>query len=121
MGVAMTSKLFDGATLKLERARYHISELERAIAEFLARKPFRAVIDVGETPNQRRLTYRVGESVPKVFSAMIGDAIHNLRAALDLLACELVRLNGASDENVYFPFCHDAASLDQMIQKRHMD
>ena len=117
----MISAPFDTSKLKIERAQHHIVELDREIAKFLAQKPFRAVIEAGETPSQRRLTYRVRVPVPKIFSVIIGDVLHNLRASLDLLACELVRLNGASDKGVYFPFCHDEASLDRTIHERHLD
>ncbi len=50
--------------------------------------------------------------------AIIGDAIHNLRAALDLMASELARRNGASDKDVYFPFAASADDLDAAIKAR---
>ena len=59
--------------------------------------------------------------MPTELSAIIGDAIHNLRAALDLLACELVRLNGGSDEDVYFPFAADAIAFERKLKKSHID
>jgi hypothetical protein len=58
--------------------------------------------------------------VPLDFAAIIGDAIHNLRTSLDLLACELVRANGQSDKDVHFPFAESAAELPVAIRKRFM-
>lgn len=117
----MACQPFENSNLKLARARYHIAEFEKEIIDFLNREPFCAVIEYDHSPSKLCLTYRVRESVPKVFSAMIGDVIHNLRASLDLLACELVRLNGEDDKNVYFPFCDNEAGLDDMIKNRNID
>lgn len=54
-------------------------------------------------------------------SAIVGDIIHNLRAALDLMAAELCRLNKESDDGVYFPFCETADKLAEMIKRRKFD
>ena len=90
----MTCQTFENSELKLARARHHIAELDKEVTDFLSREPFCAVIEYNHSFTRMRLTFRVCESVPQVFSAMIGDVIHNLRAGLDLLACEIVRLNG---------------------------
>ncbi len=59
-------------------------------------------------------------SVPFDLSVIIGDVIHNIRTSLDLLACDLVRLSGESDKNVYFPFCDTPNDLMEMIKKRRL-
>jgi hypothetical protein len=41
-------------------------------------------------------------------SLMLGDAAHNLRTALDHLACELARSVGIAEPMVYFPICENA-------------
>ena len=61
------------------------------------------------------------EPVPRVVSSLIGDCVHNLRAALDLMACDLVRLNGGSDENVNFPFPKHAKDFDREINRKNMN
>ena len=40
---------------------------------------------------------------------------------LDLMAAELCRAQGESDDGVYFPFAGDEADLDYMVRKRHFD
>lgn len=47
-----------------------------------------------------------------------GDIFHNLRAALDHLAVDLVALNQRSPKDVYFPFASSADDLDQQINKK---
>jgi len=47
---------------------------------------------------------RIREDPPAEWSAIIGDAVHNARSALDHLAFALVEANGGSaDENTTFP------------------
>jgi hypothetical protein len=58
---------------------------------------------------------------PEHLGAIIGDIVHNLRSALDLAACDMVRAaegKEANVERVYFPFCRSAEDLDRMIRVR---
>jgi hypothetical protein len=64
---------------------------------------------------------RVKNEVPCHLSVIIGDVIHNLRAALDLLASDLVLMVGGNTKDVYFPFSNDADGFEEMIKKRHFD
>jgi hypothetical protein len=54
---------------------------------------------------------------PRSFETIIGDAIHNMRSALDLMAVELVRINGGNDKGVCFPFSRDAAGIETAIKE----
>ena len=45
-------------------------------------------------------------------SAIIGDGIHNLHAALDLLATELAIVGGGTGKDVYFPFNADPSKFE---------
>jgi hypothetical protein len=113
---------FDAARLKLRRARRHIDELTEQLRAYISRSPF--YLELADAPsylNGKKWVLHVVESVPSDFSAIIGDAIHNLRSALDLMACELVRANNQSDSGVYFPFAESATELEGMIARRHMD
>ena len=56
--------------------------------------------------------------VPTELATIIGDAIHNLRSTLDILASDVVRLNGQSNQGVYFPFAQRAADLDRQIKDK---
>lgn len=117
----MDSQLFKSSKLKIERAKKHTSELNNEIVSFLRRKPYRIVIEPGAEPGIHSLVIRVRENIPDNFPTIIGDAIHNLRAALDLLACDLVRMNDEEIEDVYFPFCKDGKDFENTIHHRHLD
>ena len=120
----MTDSLppFGAARLKLARAAHHISELEGEIATFMASKP--VVLIVEQHPLFADLgshcwTARIRKPVPSEFATIIGDAAHNLRSALDLMASDLVRLNGQSTKDVYFPVAKDAAGLEGQIRDKN--
>lgn len=58
----------------------------------------------------------------------VGDAVHNLRSALDLLACQVVEKSGGNPDSVHFPFAKTAADLTTggrskkgMIGDKHFD
>jgi hypothetical protein len=112
---------FEATRLKLRRARSHIDELSEYVTEYLRRDPFymEIVVDPGFR-NGRKWLVTVREEAPPYVSTIIGDAIHNLRTSLDILACELVIANGGSDNDVYFPFASSADDLEEKIRKRHI-
>ncbi len=93
--------MFAGAKLKIERADHHIADLERDIITF-TRKNLNASIrqrDSGKTD----ISITVHEPPPAI-GLMVGDAIHNLRTALDHMTWEMVgRDGGAQDRHLKFP------------------
>ncbi|MBA7656435.1 hypothetical protein ES703_64359 [subsurface metagenome] len=112
---------FFSSKLKIERAKRHIRELSNEIVDYLKTKPFRVVVEKDPDSSNHLWTLRVKNEVPSHLSGIIGDAIHNLRASLDLLASDLVSMAGGNTKNVYFPFGDDADGFEEMIKKRHLD
>lgn len=94
---------FSASDTKLKRARKHLSELEAEIAAFLATKLIRFETETGIRNNRPlfKFTIHVAPTSEWV-GAIVGDVIHNLRTALDLAACEIVRATQQSDDGVYF-------------------
>ena len=92
------------ALAKIERAKEHIRDLDRERAAFLGSNPYTLTPEFnGETSST---LYFLDEcrDVPVVIPLIAGDAIHNLRAALDYLACGLVKDNGNEPtSHTYFP------------------
>jgi hypothetical protein len=112
---------FAASKLKLNRAAKHFSELEDAVSAYLSESPVRIVVEPFPGMEMRYATRawvaRINNPVPLHLSAIIGDVVHNLRAALDLLACDLVRLAGQTSKGVYFPFCDVPVDLPARIKK----
>jgi hypothetical protein len=116
-------KPFEASRLKLSRAERHIQELRDEMAKYLAAEPLSIVVEELDGPGLKdccSFVARIHKPVPRDFSATIGDAIHNLRATLDVLACDLVRMNSESAKDVQFPFAMNADELDLQIKKKKM-
>ncbi len=114
----MSSSLFTGSLTKLDRATKFINELEYLLNEYNNNEPFSAKLDYATNPPAIVMEWK---GIGYEAMAVLGDVVHNLRAALDLLASELVRINGKSDSNVYFPFAATAAEFPNAIKKRNFD
>jgi hypothetical protein len=113
---------FSAPSAKTQRARKHLAELEEEVATYIAGVPAK----FNATPTMQDGLRRIEISAhfsgpPESMGVIVGDIVHNLRAALDLTACEMVRAAGESDKDVYFPFCRTANELDEAISKRHFD
>lgn len=90
----MASNALAGIDGKIERAEGHIADLDTAIGHFINSGPYR--VEINDDPKDPdRVCWILREQRPDPmptveFAVLIGDAVHNLRAALDHLACGLV-------------------------------
>jgi hypothetical protein len=114
---------FEASKLKLERAAEHLREFDREAIAYLNSKPCTIVVEpfpggLYEHMGTQSWNARIRNPMPTKFSVLIGDFVHNLRTALDLLVCDLVTIGGKSAKQVYFPFCATAAELPHMIRER---
>ncbi len=97
----------DKIRVKIERAKEHIQNFDSAKRIFLESNPYvvasRYLPDFGE---QGQTVYHLAKAVaiPERLSLIAGDAIHNLRCALDYLAYQLAEASspGGFDENKSF-------------------
>jgi hypothetical protein len=94
----------DGIRAKLERAKQHILDFERAKKAFIDAKPYRLRLKHDRKTGIWEHRIDALESVPFSLSVIAGDVVHNLRATLDYLVYELIRANGARPaDNCGFP------------------
>lgn len=114
----MKQQPFDGPKLKIARARKHIADFESEVAAYLSRDPSVIFAELDHKTKQRGIRLRTREPIPDNISAIFGDAVHNLRVALDLLANDLVSLSGGQPKKVYFPFADSAAGLEGEIKRK---
>ena len=103
-----------GAKSKIARANHHINDLERARAAFLAHNPYTLTPEYYVEQNATGYFLDECPSIPNEISLLIGDAAHNLRTALDLLAYSLAndhspRINLS---HIYFPICENAGGYE---------
>jgi hypothetical protein len=97
----------DGPRLKVGRAKKHIANVEREVTCFLNDNPYVIVEEpdpeFGGKHGGKQWRVRVKASTPDQLPVMVGDAIHNLRSALDLLIRQLVEANGKDPQREAFP------------------
>lgn len=92
---------FSGVWSKVERAKRHIDDLETRIIAYYALKPY--LVAEYDDLNLGHHIYQlagVDPAMPEDIPLIIGDAVHNLRSALDHLACLMVV---KPDGNTAFP------------------
>ena len=99
----------DGAIAKRNRAREQIKSLDAAIRASVEDRPYRVVVAERErySSSSYALRFEPGQisDPPAEWSAIIGEIAHDLRSALDLLACELALFRSATTDirDVSFP------------------
>jgi len=97
---------------KIERAKKHIRDLDLARVAFLGTNPYVGIPKFHPEENQTVFVLESIPGVPNEIAAILGDAIHNLRTALDYLASELVRSAGNEPKGVYFPIADTAEKYE---------
>ena len=93
------------AFLKVKWAEKQLTDLGDARVSFLGANPYYGVPKFNRETNRTQFILESVPDIPPEISLLLGDAVHNLRTALDHLACELVRSTGVSEPKVYFPIC----------------
>ena len=95
-----------GARLKVERARKHLDLLRQETRAFTEGKPYgvRAEFDAERSEYAIRIRLRDPDTrVPIGLSLIAGDAVHNLRSALDHLAWQLAIIGTGPGRFTQFP------------------
>lgn len=119
-GLAMGTDLWKPPQLKIGRAKHHIADLDERCAKFLADEPFETVIrqdpDLGEFTLRRKTNH----PIPDEFALIIGDAVHNLRSALDLTVFGLIGALAERPEAVQFPFAKNSERFKSVFAQRQI-
>jgi hypothetical protein len=105
--------LFRESKVKLTRADQFIDEVDAGLRDYDSSNPISAKFNA-----KGHLEINFKKIPPDVLAAL-GDAIHNMRTALDLMATELARINNESDKSVYFPFADSKVEFPKQISKKN--
>lgn len=108
---------FDAPRFKVLRARQHIKDLDFELHHMADPDRTLPSNPIGD-PEAHTYEHFIRPAMPPL---ILGDAIHNLRVALDMMACDAVRLNGESTKGVYFPFANSHGELDDQIKSKNFD
>jgi hypothetical protein len=95
---------FASARLKLDRAKQHIANLQREFDVFVAENPHALSFKVDPDTSSLLVQLRFKVDIPKSFALILGDAIHNLRCAMDHATWDLIGIDhGTQDRWTKFP------------------
>jgi hypothetical protein len=93
-----------GPVLKIQRASEHLGDLYARHRYFGTPHPYGIYTERDEEAKVVRYRFHLYKTIPPEWSLIIGDLLHNLRSALDLIAWQLVEANGnRPDEHTKFP------------------
>jgi hypothetical protein len=100
--------------LKVERAKKHISDLDEALRIFGTTKPYEITAKRNpQLPNVIQYYVATAGEIPSEIPLICGDALQNLRSALDHLARQLVEVAGNSpNTDTVFPIFESAKEYE---------
>ena len=111
-----------GARLKLERAKKHIFDFEFQMRKFLDSEPYTIGAKLKPEISHYMLYIASLEPLPETLALIVGDAIHNLRSALDHLTWQLVLAGGGTpNKNTHFPICETLHQYQSAIGQGEID
>lgn len=119
----MSSDPLEGPKLKVERADTHISDVRDYIKQYFETCPYTTFTELDASGERELLKLRLTNPPPGKIAIVVGDVVHNLRSALDQLACCLAIRNGFSDASgTYFPFAvsreiYESKSVQEKVKK----
>jgi hypothetical protein len=82
--------MFEQSKQKIERANHHISDLTVYINEILCKSLFVLSIEDNPATGRPGVVCRLCD-IKSEIPLILGDAVHNLRSALDILFCDIFR------------------------------
>lgn len=100
--------LLADSKLKVARARQHLHELDVLVQQYFTSSPFSNYETRDPQTGDDVVLIVVESPLSRLASAVSGDALQNLRSALDLMVCDLIRVNNKSPTaNSGFPSSSD--------------
>jgi hypothetical protein len=88
---------FEGSRLKVERANEHISHVDSLLQGFINSDFYDLAVEKHAKSGKNFLRFTIKSALPaQRYALIIGDALHNLRSALDLAYYEAVGLCGGT-------------------------
>jgi hypothetical protein len=114
---------FQSSRRKVARAKKHIADLEREIGDFVKKASY---VRFSEPHTAKPLLtvhkIRMNKPIPDGLSEIAGDAIGNLREALDHATFSVAIASGVTaPSNAYFPFSGTVDDIDNCMKKRCKD
>jgi hypothetical protein len=108
--------------LKVKWANYHLRHLVETLRVHLESEFYRLFIQEYLEEGASGIHLEVINPLPHNVSFLIGDIVHNLRAALDHLTYGIVKaIGGSASMNLYFPIDESRRQLVNTDRKREIE
>jgi hypothetical protein len=110
----------------MARAEEHIHDLTEQIGTFVRSGTYEVEAEHGDDPLETFYRLRMSRPIPRWFSAVVGDALNNMRSALDCAIYGLTRRNvareltPAEEAAGQFPIYGVKTELDRFFQRRYI-
>ncbi|WFS02182.1 hypothetical protein [Rhizobium tumorigenes] len=111
-------ELVNPSRLKIERAKKHVADLQSCCQTFLQKQPFELWSRVRRGQYKREIFVKQQEVIPDDIALILGDVVHNLKSALDILAWRMVGDKAPNPKRVLFPFAETEDGLKGSIGNR---
>jgi hypothetical protein len=109
---------FDGPKLKIERAKRHLADF-RAVFRSLDNTDFvRYNLEPQAQGSGTDVVLAKEFDFPGDLTLVVGDALYNLRSALDQAASRCAVLAGKSPNRTYFPHGKDKAGFEDSLREK---
>jgi hypothetical protein len=117
---------FEGSRLKVERANKHISDIDSLLQAFVNSDFYNLTVEKDADSGENVLRVAINAGIPaEEYALIIGDALHNLRSALDLVYYETVILCAGTPSKWTKFFVEDTreklkSRLDSALKKKQI-
>jgi hypothetical protein len=106
-----------GPIAKIERAKTQIDELNTKINEFFGSRPYESASKINAKRTEEVWRFRINP-IPTEFTVRVGEILHNLRSALDQMACAIALQHSGTTKGTYFPFGATAEIFEKELARK---
>jgi len=104
--------LFRGPRLKIERAKQHIGDLHARLCALSTTDYHRLSVERDPNTGDHLLAFEITQPLPDDVALIVGDAIHNLKSALDFAINDVVfEKTGKRSRHTKFPVYDSRSDL----------
>ncbi len=103
--------------LKVNRAYKHFTDAVTAATEFIQGEPCQIIPDTESEPGKLRVWIKLSEELPDHIALAAGDAVHNMRSALDHIVYEISSRRESAPEWTAFPILSHKGNWEKRDKK----
>lgn len=109
---------FEASRAKIANAGEHIARVILLFEAYQQDAPMEARVEE-LADGGKGINFVPSKPLPVTTPLAVGDAIHNLRSAMDIMAGDVVRPSGGNAKGVLFPFANEENDYDIQIKKKN--